>query len=120
MGAWQTIPVERSPVGKLTLGASTVQILEQVGGAQYVGQEKKAGAKCYHISGNVPTAAVKAIAQSTTTTTPFPVDIWIGVADSYIYEVDIHGPATADEPTGAWRSIILSKHDVSVDIKAPI
>jgi hypothetical protein len=120
MGAWQKIPVESSPVGKLTLGASTVQILEQVSGAQYKGQEKKAGAKCYHISGTVPAAAVKAIAQSTTTTTPFPVDIWIGVADSYIYEVDIRGAATADEPAAAWRSIILSKHDVSVDIKAPI
>ncbi len=51
MGAWQKIPVENSPVGKLTLGASTVQILQQVTGAQYVGEEKKAGAKCYHISG---------------------------------------------------------------------
>jgi hypothetical protein len=120
MGAWQKIPVENSPVGKLTLGASTVQILEQVSGAQYMGQGKKAGAKCYHINGSVPAAAVKAIAQSTTTATPFPVDIWIGVADSYIYEVDIHGPATADEPAAAWRSIVLSNHDVFVDIKAPI
>jgi hypothetical protein len=120
MGAWQKIPVESSPVGKLTLGASTVQILQQVSGAEYAGREKKAGARCYHISGTVPAAAVQAIAQSTTTTTPFPVDIWIGVKDSYIYEVDIHGPATADEPMGTWRSIVLSKHDVFVDIKAPI
>ncbi len=52
--------------------------------------------------------------------TPFPIDIWIGVADSYVYEVDIHGPATADEPKGTWRSIVLSKHDVYVEIKAPI
>jgi hypothetical protein len=120
MGAWQKIPVESSPVGKLTLGASTVQILQQVSGAQAVGEENKAGAKCYHIKGSVPAAAVKAISQSTTTTTPFPVDIWIGVKDSYIYEVDIHGPATANEPEGTWRSIVLSKHDVFVDIKAPI
>lgn len=120
MGAWQSIPVESSPVGKLTLGASTVQILREVTGAQYAGEEKKAGAKCYHIKGSVPAAAVKAIAQSTTTTTPFPVDIWIGVEDDYIYEVDIHGPATADEPEGTWRSIVLSKLDVFVDIKAPI
>jgi len=120
MGAWQTIPVESSPVGKLTLGASTVQILEQVTGAQYTGEEKKAGAKCYHIVGSVPAAAVKAIAQSTTTVTPFPVEIWIGVDDSYIYEVDIKGPATVDEPEGTWRSIVLSNLDVFVDIKAPI
>jgi hypothetical protein len=70
--------------------------------------------------GSVPAAAVKAIAQSTTTETLFPVDIWIGVDDSYIYEVDIKGPATADEPEGTWRSIVLSNLDVFVDIKAPI
>lgn len=120
MGMWQKIPVESSPVGRLTLGASTVAILQQVTGAQYVGREKKAGAQCYQLSGSVPASAVKAIAQSTTTESPFPVDIWIGIEDSYIYEVDIHGPATADEPEGTWRSIVLSDLDVFVDIKAPI
>ena len=120
MGAWQKIPVESSPVGKLTLGASTVNILQQVTQPTYVGQESRAGAKCYHLRGSVPADAVKAIATSTTATTPFPVDIWIGVKDSYVYEVDIQGAATADEPQGTSRSIILSKHDVFVDIKAPI
>jgi hypothetical protein len=120
MGAWQKIPAESSPVGKLTLGADTVKILQQVSGAEYKGQEKKAGAKCYHITGSVPAEAVKAIATSTTTTTPFPVDIWVGTKDSYVYEVDIHGAATTDEPTDTWRSIVVSKHNVFVEIKAPI
>jgi hypothetical protein len=120
MGAWQKIPAESSPVGKLTLGADTVKILQQVSGGLYKGQEKKAGASCYHITGSVPADAVKAIATSTTTTAPFPVDIWIGTKDSYVYEVDIHGPATADEPQGTWRSIVVSKHNVLVEIKAPI
>ena len=120
IGQWQKIPVESSPVGKLSLGAGTVAILQQVAGAKDVGQESKGGAKCYHITGNVAAEAVKAIAQSVDTTAPFPTDIWIGVSDGYIYEVDIHGPAAADEPTGTWRSIILSKHDTAVDIKAPI
>jgi LppX_LprAFG lipoprotein len=120
MGTWQTIPVESSPVGKLSLGKDTVAILQQVAGAAYVGQDTKGGAKCYHVTGSVAAEAVKAIAQSVDVTTPFPADLWIGVSDGYIYEVDIHGPATADEPAGTWRSIILSKFNVSVDIKAPI
>jgi hypothetical protein len=120
MVLWQTIPVDQSPVGKLSLGTGTVAILQQVADAKYVGQEKKGGVSCYHITGNVAAEAVKAIAQSVDTTTPFPTDLWIGVKDSYIYEVDIHGPGTADEPAATWRSIILSKHDVLVDIKAPI
>ena len=120
MGAWQKIPVDSSPVGKLTLGASTVNILQQVTQPTYVGRESKAGATCYHLTGSVPADAVRAIATSTTATTPFPVDIWIGVKDSYVYEVDIKGAATADEPQGTSRSIILSKHGVFVNIKAPI
>jgi hypothetical protein len=120
MGQWQKIPVESSPVGRLSLGAGTVMILQQVADAKYVGQESKGGAKCYHITGNVAAEAVKAIAQSVEVTTPFPADLWIGVKDGYVYEVDIHGPATADEPSGTWRSIIVSKHNVLVDIKAPI
>jgi hypothetical protein len=120
MGTWQKIPVESSPVGKLSLGRDTVAILQQITGAKYVGTEKKGGENCYHISGSVAAEAVKAIAQSVDVTTPFPADLWIGVSDGYIYEVDIHGPATAGEPAGTWRSIILSKFNVSVDIKAPI
>ena len=76
--------------------------------------------KCYHITGNVAAAEVKAIAGAVDTTDAFPTDIWIGVADSYVYEVDIHGPATPDEPKGTWRSIVLSNQNVYVEIKAPI
>jgi hypothetical protein len=120
VGVWQKIPIESSPVGKLSLGAGTVMILQQVSGATYQGRESKGGTECYHISGTVPAEAVKSIAQSTTTTSPFPVDIWIGVEDSYVYEVDIHGAAAAEEVSGTWRSITLSDHDIFVDIKAPI
>lgn len=120
LGTWQKIPIESSPVGRLNLGAGTIQILQQVTGAAHAGQDKKGGVKCDHITGSVSAEAVKAIATTVETTAPFPTDMWIGVSDSYIYEVDIHGPATADEPKDTWRSIILSKHNVSVDIKPPI
>jgi hypothetical protein len=120
LGTWQTIPMEQSPVGKLSLGAGTVQILQRITDAKYVGTDTKGGVKCYHISGNVAAAEVKAIAGAVDTTDTFPTDIWIGISDSYVYEVDIHGAATPDEPKDTWRSIVLSNLDVYVDIKAPI
>lgn len=120
VGLWQKIPLERSPIGKVNLGAGTVGILQQVSGATYEGRESKGGAKCYHITGSVPAEAVKSIAGSTDTTTPFACDVWIGVDDGYVYEVDIKGAATSDELSGTSRSISVSKHDVLVDIKAPI
>jgi hypothetical protein len=49
----------------------------------------------------------------------FVTDLWIGVNDNLLYEVDIMGPMTKDEPTGTYRSIVLSKLDVAVDIVAP-
>jgi hypothetical protein len=120
IGIWQKIPVDQSPVGRLNLGAGTVAILQQIAAAQDAGRQKKGGADCYHITGDVPAAAVKAIATLVETTTPFPADVWLGVKDGYVYEVDIHGPATADEPKDTWRSIVVSQHNVPVVIKAPI
>jgi hypothetical protein len=120
LGKWQTIPIESSPVGKLSLSAGTIQILDRITDATYEGQESKGGVKCYHISGNVAAAEVEAIAGAVDTTDTFPTDLWIGVEDSYVYEVDVHGPATPTEPEGIWRSIVLSDLNVYVDIQPPI
>ena len=120
LGQWQTIPIDSSPIGKLSLGAGTIQILQRITEAKYVGEDTKGGVKCYHIAGKVAAAEVKAIAGAVDTTDTFPTDIWIGVTDSYVYEVDVHGAATPDEPKDTWRSIVLSNLDVYVEIKAPI
>jgi hypothetical protein len=119
-GGWQEIPIESSPVGRLSLGAGTIQILQRITDVVYEGTDSKGGVDCYHISGNVAAEDVKAIAGAVDRTEPFPTDIWIGVADSYVYEVDTHGAATQGEPQDTWRSIVLSNHNVFVDIKAPI
>jgi LppX_LprAFG lipoprotein len=120
LGKWQTIPIEQSPVGRLSLSAGTIQILDQITNATYEGEDKKGGVNCYHISGTVAATEVAAIVSAVETSNPFPTDIWIGVEDSYVYEVDLHGPATASEPEGIWRSIVLSNLNVYVDIKPPI
>jgi hypothetical protein len=46
-------------------------------------------------------------------------DVWIGVKDSLLYEVDVTGPMTTEEAPGTWRSIVLSKLGIAVDIGAP-
>jgi LppX_LprAFG lipoprotein len=117
---WQTIPIESSPVGKLSLGAGTVQVLDQITDVVYEGTTSKGGVKTYHISGKVAASAVEAIAGAVESTDTFPTDLYVGVKDSYVYEVDIYGPATPDEPKDIWRSIVLSNLNTYVDIKAPI
>ncbi len=62
---------------------------------------------------------VDAIAGAVTVTEPFPTDIWVGVDDNYIYEVDFAGAATSNETEGFWRSITLSDLDTHFDIQAP-
>jgi hypothetical protein len=62
---------------------------------------------------------VKAVAAMVDTTNPFPTDIWIGVDDNLVYEVDIIGAATPNEHKDTWRSIVLSNLDTDVDIEAP-
>lgn len=116
---WQSMEASTSPVGRLSLGAGTIKILDNVTEAICEGTEKKGGTKTYHISGMVAAEQVEAIAGAVDTDEPFPTDIWVGVDDSLIYEVDFDGPATQNETEGFWRSIILSDLDAYVDIKAP-
>ncbi len=116
---WQSMPASDSPVGRLSLSAGTIRILGNIIDATCEGTEKKGGTKTYHISGLVEAVEVEAIAGAVNTTEPFPTDIWVGVEDSLVYEVDIIGPATPNETEGFWRSIILSDLDKHVDIKAP-
>ncbi len=116
---WQTVAATGSPVGKLSLSSGTIRILDQITDTSYEGQESKGGTETYHIRGQVAAAEVEAIAGAVDTTDTFPTDIWIGVEDSLVYEVDVAGPATPNEVEGIWRSIVLSNLDVAVEITAP-
>jgi lipoprotein LprG len=116
---WQSLAAADSPVGKLSLDTGTIRILDRITEASYEGEESKGGQTCYHITGMVAAEEVKAVAGLVDTTDPFPTEIWIGVADGLVYEVDIAGPATPDEDEGIWRSIVLSDHDTNVEIEAP-
>ena len=116
---WQTLAAADSPVGRLNLQAGTIQILELISDTSYVGTESKGGTETYHISGKVAAEEVKSIAGLVNTTDSFPTDIWVGVEDYLVYEVDIAGAATSNEDPDIWRSIILSDLDVFVDIQPP-
>ena len=86
---------------------------------QSVAAASKGGVNAHHITGKVAPEYVKAIAGSVDTTNLFPTEIWIGVNDSYVYEVDIFGAATPNETDKYWRSITLSDLNKTFDIKAP-
>jgi hypothetical protein len=118
---WTSLAAADSPVGKLSLSAGTQRILERINNASYVGQESKGGTKTHHIQGDVAAEEVKAIAGlvDTSVTQTFPTDIWIGVEDGLVYEVDIKGAATADETKEYRRSIIVSDFNKSVTVEAP-
>jgi lipoprotein LprG len=117
--SWQSMQASESPVGRLSLSAGTIRILGSITDAVCEGIEKKGGTKTYHITGMVAAVEVEAIAGSVNTTEPFPTEIWVGIDNSLVYEVDIIGPATPNETEGFWRSIILSNLDTYVDVKAP-
>lgn len=118
---WTSVAAADSPVGQLSLSAGTIRILDRITEVSYEGVEGKGGAKVYHIKGRVADEEVKAIAGLVDlgVTESFPTDIWIGVDDSLVYEVDIFGAATTNEDPKVWRSIVLSNLDTHVDIEAP-
>lgn len=117
--SWQAVAVSESPVGELSLTAGTIRILDQITDTSYEGRESKQGVETHHIKGTVAAADVEAIAGAVNTTEPFPTELWIGVEDGYVYEVQIVGAATPNEDPDIRRSIALSDLDTYVDIQAP-
>jgi hypothetical protein len=117
---WTAIAIENSPVGDLNLGAGTIRILDQMTETSYEGREGKQGTETHHITGMVAAEDVEAIAGAVNTTEPFPTDIWVGVEDSFVYEVEIVGAATPSEDPEIRRTIVLSNLDEYVEIKAPL
>ncbi len=118
---WMSVPAVDSPVGQLSLNAGTIRILDNITDISYRGIENKGGVKTYHITGRVADEEVKAIAGLVDlgVTESFPTDIWIGVDDGLVYEVDIAGAATTSEDPRVRRSIVLSNLDTHVDVEAP-
>ncbi len=117
---WKAMKPEESPIGALNLSAFSIRILDQITQTSYQGTDKKDGVQCYHINGMVAGAEVQAIAGSVEATKLFETDIWVGVDDGLLREVDLIGAMGSKEVDGTWRSIALSKMGEAVDIKAPL
>ena len=116
---WQSMKPEDSPIGELNLSAFSIRILDQITQTSYQGTDKKDGVQCYHVHGLVAGAEVQAIAGSVEPTKLFETDIWVGIDDGLLREVDLIGPMGSKEVDATWRSIALSKLGEAVDIKAP-
>jgi hypothetical protein len=116
---WAELKPSDSPLENLNLAGLPVQILDNIMSPTMVGIENRAGQKTYHITGQVTKADIEDVAGSVSTADFFTTELWIGVNDSLLHEVDIMGPMTKSEPAGTYRSIVLSKLDVAVDIKVP-
>lgn len=117
---WSPLDPAESPLTKLNLAEGPTKILDNVTSPAFVGVEKRTGVKTYHITGNVTAADIESIVGTVSTADVFLADLWIGVDDSLLYEVDVDGPMTPQESDGTSRSIILSNMGVATDIKAPL
>jgi LppX_LprAFG lipoprotein len=119
LNTWQSLKPADSPIGELNLSAFSIRILDQIVDTTYQGTDKKDGVQCYHINGMVAGANVQAIAGSVEATKMFETDIWVGIDDGLLREVDLIGPMGSKEVDGTWRSIMLSNLNVPVEIAAP-
>jgi len=116
---WLELSPADSPLTKLNLSEGPTQIMDNITSVSLVGIEKRQGMKTYHLTGNVTKEDIETIVGTVSTADVFVADLWIGVDDSLLYEVDVDGPMTDNEPEGTWRSITLSDLGVAVDIEPP-
>ena len=116
---WTALDPADSPLTKLNLAEGPIKILDNVTSPTFVGVEKRTGKKTYHLTGQVTKEDIESIVGTVSTADVFVADLWIGVDDDLLYEVDVDGPMTDTESSGTWRSIILSHLGVAADIEPP-
>jgi hypothetical protein len=116
---WTALSPADSPLTKLNLAEGPIKILDNVTSAAFLGVEKRQGKKTYHLMGNVTKDDIESIVGTVSTADVFVADLWMGVDDDLLYEVDVDGPMTDTESPGTWRSIVLSNLGVAVDIGPP-
>ena len=83
------------------------------------GSEKVAGADCWRLEGKVPIRALTYVLGSPPSGKLVPVEIWVAKDDSVLRKVGVRGPVNKGDGPRVARTLVVSKLNEKVDIKAP-
>lgn len=117
---WQTLPTPAIAGALLDPRDGVTALLSDLTDARTTGQEMLRDREVWRLEARADNALVANFFQTDPTPGTTSVEVWIGVADSLVYQVVLTGPTTVDDVEGARRTIDFSKFEQPVEILAPL
>lgn len=118
-GKWRPLAASTNPVKFFNPGKGVLAILRGARGLAVAGSDPVAGADCWRLVGKVPTAALTYVLGAVASPRLVPLTLWVGKDDAVLREVRLDGRVNAGDPARVSRSLVISRLDEHVTIKAP-
>lgn len=117
-GDWERAPsdLQYDPAKIFDADEGIAAIIEQLQNTELEGEDSAGGTDAWHLSAEVDTAEVRALAGDFFEGDQLDVDIWVAIDDYRLLRVELHDTGSDDPMTWA---LSLSNHGESVDITAP-
>jgi len=119
-GEWEPLPNEFTAVRLFNPDTGIKAIIGEISNAVKLGEEKVAGALCYHIKGTLDSGDLSAISCGAAIEgISIDTDVWIGKDDFLLRQIKLEGQITRDEKPGIVRTLSISNFDQPVTIELP-
>jgi LppX_LprAFG lipoprotein len=118
-GKWRTLDANTNPVKFFNPGKGVLAIIKEARDLTVAGSDKIGGTDCWRLSGKVPIRALTYVLGSPPSGKLVPVTIWLGKDDAVLRKVRLAGPVNKGDGPHVARSLVVSRLNERVDIKAP-
>ena len=116
---WNPLPLDQVPFNFVALGITLSDLLPLVQGAAITGTESVEGVPAIRVGGTLMSEDLSTLITSADTGYPIDLTLWIGEADQVLRQIRIDGQIFDDDGEGTSRLIVLSDHNIPMDIQLP-
>lgn len=116
---WNPLPLDQVPFNFVALGITLSDLLPKVQDAAITGTESIGGGQAVRVVGTLMSEDLSTLITSADTGHPIDLTLWIGEADQVLQQIRIDGQIFDDDGEGTSRLIVLSDHNIPMDIQLP-
>ncbi len=119
-GNWELLPSTFQVLSVFDPASGVAAIMKEIAGAVRLADEDLGGTLCYHLSGDVDSSKLAAIAGSSAQGVTIKAEVWIAQSDFLPRQIKLTGKITATEKDGIVRTLTFSAYNEDVKIEKPI
>jgi len=118
-GTWREVSVGANPVAFFDPAKGVLAVIKSADQLTLAGSEQVGGVDAYHLKGKTPVGSITPLLGNPPGTRPVDVELWIDQKTDRLVRLRLSGKVEAGDPTGAVRTIDLSRYGIVVPIAPP-